>query len=249
MTDLRHIACIQANVFHETGGRMVPVRETFASSDREAIANLDRAWKAGKLGSVAKPYWREGWFGRGPLQITHRENYEKVGRALGLDLVAAPHLLLDIKIGARSAVVGMKLGLFAADKKGPQTLDRYFAANVVTDPVASRAIVNGRDKAKLVATYYEAFLAALKAAAADQPQPADVRAEAALPDDVKPVDSGLIQAAGGLFGSGVLGLSFLGNIDNGFALGAFALLVAAAGAVAWALMTGRLTINRRAGAA
>ena len=41
--DIRWLAYIFASVFRETGGRMVPVRETFAHSDAQAISRLNTA--------------------------------------------------------------------------------------------------------------------------------------------------------------------------------------------------------------
>lgn len=41
-TDERHLAYILATAFHETGGRMVPVREGFKSSDAAARAHVKR---------------------------------------------------------------------------------------------------------------------------------------------------------------------------------------------------------------
>ena len=54
--DKRWIAYTLASVFHETGARMAPVRETFADSDRQAIRRLDNAFAQGKLGQVSTPY-------------------------------------------------------------------------------------------------------------------------------------------------------------------------------------------------
>lgn len=98
--DDRKLANVLAQVFHETGGRMVPVRETFASSDGQAIRRLDAAWRQGRLPQVSKPYWRDGWFGRGPIQVTHEDNYIRMAEALGVDLHGKPGLLLDLEVGA-----------------------------------------------------------------------------------------------------------------------------------------------------
>lgn len=54
--DKRKLANILANVFHETGARMAPVRETFAASDAQAIRRLDAAWAAGQLKQVKVPF-------------------------------------------------------------------------------------------------------------------------------------------------------------------------------------------------
>lgn len=41
LLDKRWLAYMLATAFHETGSRMQPVRETFASSDAQAITNLE----------------------------------------------------------------------------------------------------------------------------------------------------------------------------------------------------------------
>jgi predicted chitinase len=158
--DIRHVANVLAQVYHETGARMVPVREAFAASDAQARARLESAWKKGQLPWVKTPYWRSGWYGRGPIQITHRENYESLGRILGVDLVGNPDLALDPRIGADIAVIGMRDGLFRAG----HDLDRYFGIDV-NDPAGARRIVNGRDGTDAkVAGYHRAFLLALERA-------------------------------------------------------------------------------------
>lgn len=154
-----HVANVLAQVYRETGGRMAPVRETFASSDAQAISRLETAWKAGKLKGVKTPYWRDGWYGRGPIQITHRDNYAKFEKRLGVPLTRNRELAMDPKIGADIAVVGMSEGLFRsrklADYKFPAALDAPPASN-------PRRIVNGNDGSdKEVARFHCAFHAAL----------------------------------------------------------------------------------------
>ncbi|MDX5370202.1 MAG: hypothetical protein LPL29_12590, partial [Alphaproteobacteria bacterium] len=49
LSDPHHMANVLGQVYHETGGRMYPVREAFASTDKGAIAALEKAWKAGRM--------------------------------------------------------------------------------------------------------------------------------------------------------------------------------------------------------
>ena len=239
VTDLRRIAYVFASVFHETGGRMVPVRETFATSDRQAMDRLDAAWRAGKLKWVKEPYWRDGWFGRGLIQLTHRANYVRMGRRLGVPLDTNPALALELDTGARIAVVGMNEGLFTGKR-----LADYFNSET-TDPVGARRIVNGTDKAKLIAGYFEAFLGALQAADERTPLPKDISDEEAAPDDVPPAESKSLWSILLSFVTGGGGLAFLNGINSWPAVAALALLVVAGGIGAWLVLTGRVVIERR----
>lgn len=242
VSDRRQVAYVLASVFHETGGRMQPVREGFAASDAQAVARLDKAWRAGKLGKVKAPYWREGWFGRGDIQLTHEENYRKLGRAIGADLVRNRDLALDLKVSARIAVVGMRDGLF---REG-HSLGRYFGTRT-ENPVAARAIVNGGgDKEELIAGYWKNFVDAIDAARAAEP-PADIAPEAAKPDDVPPSRSGSVGTVAVATGAGACS-TLIAGISNPWALAAFALILIAGGVGAWLLLTGRVTINRKAAA-
>jgi len=239
VTDLRRIAYILASVFHETGGTMAPVRETFARSDAQAMDRLEAAWRAGKLTGVTTPYWRDGWFGRGLIQLTHRSNYEKMGARLDLPLTDKPNLVLDLETSARIAVVGMNEGLFTGKK-----LSDYFHGET-TDPVGARRIVNGTDKAKLIAGYFEAFLGALQAADERTPLPKDISDEEAAPDDVPPAESKSLWSILLSFVTGGGGLAFLNGINSWPAVAALALLVVAGGIGAWLVLTGRVVIERR----
>lgn len=72
---INETAYFMATSYHETAYRMHPVRETLALTDGQAKRRLENAWKKGQLAWVKTPYWREGWFGRGEVQLTHRANY------------------------------------------------------------------------------------------------------------------------------------------------------------------------------
>lgn len=244
LIDHRWLAYILATAFHETGGTMQPVREAFGKSDAETIARLDKAWAEGKLGKTSEPYWREGWFGRGFVQLTHEANYARMGEILGVDLVGNPALALDMGIAARVLIQGMVRGSFRASRDGRrETLDRYFG-NLVGDPVGARAIVNGGgDKAKLIATYYKAFHDALTAASELLEQPADVDPADAVPDDKPIVKSGSAGTIAITTGAAA-GTSLIAAIQNPWALAAFALILIAAGVGLWLALTGRVAILR-----
>jgi putative chitinase len=178
----KHLAYVLATAYHETGRTMEPVRETFASSDAEAIRKLDAAWAAGKLGQVSTPYWRDGFFGRGFVQLTWRRNYEAMGKRLGIDLARNPSLALRPDIAARILIVGMIEGMFTG-----KSLSDYIGRPRV-DYRNARRIVNGIDRAVLIADYADRFQAALEVA--DIPGPPDVPR---IPDpdiDMRPLPDG-----------------------------------------------------------
>lgn len=162
---LPHVAHVLAEVYHETGGGMMPVKETVyrSSKDRNPSdatvkARLETAWARGQLPWVKTPYWRDGWFGRGQIQLTHQDNYRKASALVGVDLVAHPERALELPVSAQIAAEGCRAGMFTgkrlSDYDGP-AFDHYNA----------RAIVNG-DKGKngnLIVAYGRAFERALAA--------------------------------------------------------------------------------------
>lgn len=164
---LRDLAYILATARHETANTMQPVRETLASTDAKAKELLTKAWKAGKLGQVKTPYWKTGFFGRGYIQLTHEDNYRKAGEKLGLDLVADPSKAMIPEVAALILVRGMGEGWFTGKK----------LSDYPNDFVESRRIVNGTDRATLIAGHAYAFLQALEdvaepAAPSSSPTPA-----------------------------------------------------------------------------
>lgn len=152
---------------HETAHTMQPVRETLASTDASAIARLDSAWRKGQLTWVSKPYWRpdsqgKAWFGRGYVQLTHKENYARAGKVLGIDLVANPNLAMLPEIAAQILVRGCVEGWFTGRK-----LSDYLPG----DYLNARRVVNGTDRAADIARIARDFEAALRALPATKPKP------------------------------------------------------------------------------
>lgn len=161
-----HVANILAQVYHETGSYMMPVKETVYAShtnknppDSTVIARLNNAFAKGQLSWVRTPYWRTGWFGRGQIQITHEANYRKLGDRIGVDLVGNRDLALDPRISAEIAVVGMAEGLFT----GKKLSDYNFPAALDAPPSRHpRRIVNGQDGTDAsISRYHKAFHDAL----------------------------------------------------------------------------------------
>lgn len=168
--DLDTLAYGLATAYHETGSRMVPVREGFASTDagaRKAVANL--AKKRGPNSAVAKYAKPAGpfghvYYGRGHVQLTWLENYLNSSKDAGVDLVRWPDEMLDPVISARVLFRGIMDGRWNGKGKG---LDFYEGEDeVLSDAEAAEArrTVNVKDKALLIAGYHRKFYDALNRA-------------------------------------------------------------------------------------
>jgi putative chitinase len=147
LTDLRWLAYMLATDKHETNATMLAVREAYWLSEEWRKAHL-RYW----------PY-----YGRGLVQLTWRENYDKMGKFLNLPLADNPDLALDLGAAVQVMFEGMlKAETGVGDFTG-RCLEQFFN-DQKDDPVGARAIINGTDKAQLIAGYHHDFLVALKAA-------------------------------------------------------------------------------------
>ena len=150
VNDNRQLAYLLATVYHETGRMMQPLREGFAKDDAGA-----RAAVASRSYGVEDPTTGQVYYGRGLIQLTWAGNYRRVGEAIGLDLYRNPDLALDGHTAAKIAALGMVEGLFSG-----RSLKSYFNA-LTDDPVGARQIINGSDRAELIAGYHATFLSAL----------------------------------------------------------------------------------------
>ncbi len=99
-------------------------------------------------------------FGRGLVQLTHRPNYETMDKALDLGgtLAADYDRALEPDIAVRVLVIGMERGLFTGKslgsyiEPGPGTHEEF---------VDARRIINGTDRAEMIADYADLFRQAL----------------------------------------------------------------------------------------
>ncbi|WP_286963815.1 hypothetical protein [Methylobacterium sp.] len=140
------LAYVLATTIHETARTMQPIEE----------------YGRGK----GRAYGPTGFWGRGFVQLTWKANYAKATtelRKLGVltaseDLVKTPALAMRMDAAATILFHGMISGWFTGKK-----LSDYFGHGK-SDPKAARAIINGTDKAALIAGYFNQFRAALVAA-------------------------------------------------------------------------------------
>lgn len=132
-------AYVLATAYHETAHSMKPVREM-----------------GGEKYLQAKKYYP--YVGMGYVQLTWKANYEKAGNKLGVDFLGNPKLLLKAEYAAPILVIGSKEGWFTGKKLSDYiTLSR-------SDFVGARRIINGTDRAELIADYARQYDALLKAA-------------------------------------------------------------------------------------
>lgn len=133
--DVRHLAYALATTFHETGRTMQPVEEIGRGAGR--------------------PYGRTPYWGRGLVQITWKANYERFEHLLGIPLVAEPSRACTWPVALPIMRLGMTRGLFTGRR-----LSDYFSPTRDA-PVSARRVINGTDRADLVAEYHHGFMQAL----------------------------------------------------------------------------------------
>jgi hypothetical protein len=125
----QQVAYILATAYWETNRIIKPIKEAYW---------LSEDWRRRNLRYY--PY-----YGRGYVQLTWKENYEKAGKELGQDFVKSPGLLEQPEFAAPILVKGMMDGWFTGKK-----LDDYINEHLI-DYYNARRIVNGLDKAQTIA--------------------------------------------------------------------------------------------------
>ncbi len=155
LSDPRFVAYSFATAFHETARTMQPIAEIGHGRGRS-------------YGSPAGPY-HQIYYGRGLVQLTWLNGYRVATKQLrahgvidgSIDLEQTPDLAMRPDIAAAVLVFGMVEGWFCPGRK----LTTYFAGTR-SDWVDARAIINGHDKAALIASYGLQFYHALVSATA-----------------------------------------------------------------------------------
>lgn len=163
------LAYIFATAYHETAATMAPVRETLAATSIQAMSRLDAAYHAKRMPWVRTRYWvidrnNQSPHGRGLVQLTHAQNYERADKELGLGgkLIKNYDLAMEPEIASKITVLGMAEGWFTGKK-----LTDYFRPGRTPDFRGGRRIINGTDKAALIASYAQEFLEAIHYAGYD----------------------------------------------------------------------------------
>ena len=163
-SDPRWLAYILATVHHETGprsreGHFQPIQEAYWLSD---------SWRRRNL-----RYYP--WHGRGYVQLTWRENYQRAENKLGVPFTKDPTLAMVPEHAAKILITGMVEGWFTGHR-----LSDHFTASK-TDWRNARRIVNGTDKAGLIAGYAERYHKAILTARRAEPEPDDAVVDPADP--------------------------------------------------------------------
>lgn len=141
LTDLRWLAYILATAKWETAHTMQPIEEY--------------GHGAGKPYGEPDPETGQIYYGRGFVQLTWRENYQKMQDVFNVPFVTDAAQALNREYAAGITFHGMQNGTFTG-----VGLSRYFNATT-DDPIDARRIINGTDHASDIAVIHHAFLEAL----------------------------------------------------------------------------------------
>lgn len=141
---------ILATIWHEVGGTMQPIEEI---GKGKGLKYGKRVWYDGRIYTDIPHIF----YGRGHTQNTWRDIYLKLTQAntKGWDFVNHPELLLTMECSVWATFYAMITGLYTGRK-----LSHYFT-NSISDAVGARKIINGTDKAQLIASYYDKFKKAI----------------------------------------------------------------------------------------
>jgi putative chitinase len=161
-TMVRELAYVLATIQWETANTFQPIKER-----RFNRAKNPKAWES------QDRYWRTGFYGRGYVQITWLENYQKAEKKLtGIAvqlawqlltigpgvLTSSPDLMVEADVAYLVCSKGMSQGWFSGKK-----LSDYIKEGQAPDYVGARWIINGKDHATeiaLIANQHELLLRA-----------------------------------------------------------------------------------------
>ncbi|MNF51121.1 putative peptidoglycan binding domain protein [compost metagenome] len=143
---MAHLAYVLATVYHETATTMRPIEEYGKG--------------AGLSYGEPDPETGQTYYGRGYVQLTWRENYEKASQLCFdpqlvqgvVDFVQGPDRMLVPFFAAQAALFGMRSGWFTG-----KALADYDLPDGSYDYINARRIINGTDCAELIAGYAHQF--------------------------------------------------------------------------------------------
>lgn len=139
-------AYLLATVKHETAGTFQPIDERgepgYFKKRYGPTTPVGKNLGNHTLDDAAR------YHGRGYVQLTGRVNYHRFGERLGVDLLENPDLAKHPKIAYQIASLGMRKGLFTG-----VGFKNFIRPGKPPSYLACRRIINGSDKAGLIAGY------------------------------------------------------------------------------------------------
>jgi hypothetical protein len=147
--DRRWLAYALATTHHETGRTMQPIEEWGKGANRPYGKRI-------KMNRQPYTDTPAVFYGRGYVQLTWYENYDKAGRKLGVDFLHNPELVMVPETAARIMFDGMAEGWFTGLRFSS------FIDGSRCDYIGARRIINGLDKAQLIAGYAQVYADALE---------------------------------------------------------------------------------------
>lgn len=156
-------AYILATTWHETATTMQPIAEygkgkgrtygTWYKNSKDQLYTFKDGSRTTAYLSDDYPYL---YYGRGYVQLTWFENFKKASEKLKHDFLNNPDDVMQIEHATNILLLGMKDGWFTGRK-----LSDYINQSK-KDYLNARRIINGMDKASLIAGYAETFEKALR---------------------------------------------------------------------------------------
>lgn len=148
------VAYALATAWHES--RLRPIKEVGGD---KYLSKYDTGKLALALGNTPEA---DGdgilYAGRGFVQLTGRTNYQNAGKFLGIDLLKYPDKALELDIAIKILVWGMEGGRYTG-----KALRDYIKSEQgsLNEFINARRIINGTDKATMIANYAVDFQNAL----------------------------------------------------------------------------------------
>lgn len=157
-------AYMLATIWHETAKKMLPIAEyghgknrTYGTWYKNSKGELYSFKDGSKNTAYLYSDYPHLYYGRGYVQLTWFANFEKASKKIGVDFLNNPDLVMKKDHAVHILITGMKEGWFTGKR-----LDDYICQSK-KDYISARRIINGTDKAKLIADYAVVFERALRA--------------------------------------------------------------------------------------